>query len=78
VQQTENAKVLLDNKMFTAIVKKGQDRKYDSYSGFQGDGCARTELEALLKEAGIKEIIVYGLATDFCVKSTALDAVKAW
>jgi len=77
VQQTENAKVLLDNKMFTAIVKKGQDRKYDSYSGFQDDGGAGTELDRLLKEAGIKEIIVYGLATDYCVTATALDAVKA-
>lgn len=77
VQKTENAKVLLDNKMFAAIVKKGKDKKYDSYSGFQDDGGARTELNELLKKAGIKEVIVYGLATDYCVKATALDAVKA-
>jgi nicotinamidase/pyrazinamidase len=77
VQKTENAEVLLDNKMFTAIVKKGEDKKYDSYSGFQDDGGARTELNRLLKKAGVKEVIVYGLATDYCVKATALDAVKA-
>jgi len=77
VQKTENAKVLLDNKMFAAIVKKGKDKKYDSYSGFQDDGGARTELNELLKKAGIKEVIVYGLATDYCVKATALDALKA-
>jgi len=77
VQKTENAKVLLDGKMFAAIVKKGKDKKYDSYSGFQDDGGARTELNQLLKKAGITEVIIYGLATDYCVKATALDAVKA-
>jgi len=34
-------------------------------------------LNQLLKKAGIEELIVYGLATDYCVKATALDAVKA-
>jgi len=77
VQKTENATVLLDSKMFAAIVKKGKDKKYDSYSGFQDDGGARTELNQLLKKAGITEVIIYGLATDYCVKATALDAVKA-
>jgi nicotinamidase/pyrazinamidase len=77
VQITENAKVLLDNKMFVAIVQKGKDKKYDSYSGFQDDGGAKTEKNQLLKKHGIQELIVYGLATDYCVKATALDAVKA-
>lgn len=76
VQKTGNAEVLLDGRMFAAVVKKDKDKKYDSYSGFQDDGGAKTELEALLKEAGIKELIVYGLATDYCVKATALDALK--
>lgn len=77
VQKTENAKVLLDSKMFVAVVQKGKDKKYDSYSGFQDDGGAKTEMDQLLKKNGIKELIVYGLATDYCVKATALDAVKA-
>jgi nicotinamidase/pyrazinamidase len=77
VQKTENAKLLLDSKMFTAVVKKGRDKKYDSYSGFQDDGGAKTELDQLLKKAGIEEVIVYGLATDYCVKATALDAAMA-
>jgi len=77
VQKTENAEVLLDDKLFAAVVKKGKDKKYDSYSGFQDDGGAKTELEVLLKKAGIREVIVYGLATDYCVKATALDALKA-
>jgi nicotinamidase/pyrazinamidase len=77
VQETENAKLLLDEAMFAAIVQKGKDKRYDSYSGFQDDGGAKTELNQLLKKAGIGEVIVYGLATDYCVKATALDAVKS-
>jgi nicotinamidase/pyrazinamidase len=77
VQKTENAKVLLDSKLFVAVVQKGKDKKYDSYSGFQDDGGAKTEMNELLKKHGIQELIVYGLATDYCVKATALDAVKA-
>ncbi len=77
VQNTQNAKVLLDNKLFKAIVKKGKDRRFDSYSGFQDDGGAKTELDSLLKKQGIKEVIVYGIAADYCVKATAMDAVAA-
>ena len=77
VQKTKNAKLLLDNKMFVAVVQKGQDQKHDSYSGFQDDGGAQTELNPLLKKLGVQELIIYGLATDYCVKATALDAAKA-
>lgn len=77
VQGTENAKVLVDNNLFMAIVKKGTDVKCDSYSGFQDDCGQKTELEQILKRNGIKKIVVYGIATDYCVKATALDAVNA-
>jgi len=77
VQGTENARVLIDNNLFLAIVKKGQDKKYDSYSGFQDDGGAKTEMNEILHKNGIKELIVYGIATDYCVKATAIDAVDA-
>jgi nicotinamidase/pyrazinamidase len=77
VQGTENARVLTDNNLFLAIVKKGQDTRYDSYSGFQDDGGAKTEMNQILHKNGIKELIVYGLATDYCVKATAIDAVDA-
>lgn len=76
VQETDNASLLLDKGLFTAIVKKGQDKKYDSYSGFQDDGGKQTEMAKILKESGIKELIVYGIATDYCVKATAIDAAK--
>ena len=77
VQGTENARVLVDNNLFLAIVKKGKDIRYDSYSGFQDDGGARTEMDRILKRNGIEELIVYGIATDYCVKATAMDAVAA-
>ena len=77
VQETENAEALLDKDLFVAIVQKGKDKRYDSYSGFQDDGGAKTEMNRVLKENGIKELIVYGIATDYCVKATAIDAVDA-
>ena len=76
VQNTEGAKLLLDKSLFEAIVKKGKDKNFDSYSGFQDDGGAKTEMNDILKKDGIKELIVYGIATDYCVKATAIDAVK--
>ncbi len=77
VQGTENAGVLVDNDMFQAMVKKGRDRRYDSYSGFQDDGGAQTEMNRILQQNGITELIIYGIATDYCVKATAMDAAAA-
>lgn len=77
VQNTPNAEILLDNNLFFAIVQKGKDRRYDSYSGFQDDGGFKTEMDQTLKNNGIQELIVYGIATDYCVKATAIDAVDA-
>lgn len=77
VEGTENARVLVDNNLFLAIVKKGKDPRYDSYSGFQDDGGQKTEMDQILKRNGIKKLVVYGIATDYCAKATALDAVDA-
>jgi len=77
IQGTENARVLVDNNLFMAIVKKGKDTRYDSYSGFQDDGGAQTEMAKILKRNGILKVVVYGLATDYSVKATAIDAKKA-
>jgi nicotinamidase/pyrazinamidase len=67
----------VDNNLFLAIVKKGKNPRYDSYSGFQDDGGDKTEMDQILKRNGIQKVIVYGLATDYCVKATALDAANA-
>ena len=77
IQGTENAKILVDNNLFKAVVKKGKNTKYDSYSGFQDDGGAKTEMDKILKRHGIRKVVVYGIATDYCVKATAIDAVDA-
>jgi nicotinamidase/pyrazinamidase len=77
VQKTPGAQILLDEKLFKAIVKKGMDSQYDSYSGFQDDGGKKTEMDKLLKKEKINNVVVYGIATDYCVRATALDAASA-
>jgi nicotinamidase/pyrazinamidase len=62
----------LDASRVDVIVDKGQDPDTEGYSGFQG-----TRLEELLRERGIDQVTVVGLATDYCVKNTALDALRA-
>ena len=59
------------------VVRKGFRREVDSYSAFlEADRRSRTGLEGYLKERGVKRVFVCGLATDFCVAWTALDARK--
>jgi nicotinamidase/pyrazinamidase len=77
VQKTPGAEILLDNKLFKAVVKKGMDSQYDSYSGFQDDGGKKTEMDKILKQDKINKVVVYGIATDYCVKATAIDAAAA-
>lgn len=58
------------------VFPKGTDRRVDSYSGFFDNGHrASTGLGDWLLERGVDEVFVMGLATDYCVKFTALDAV---
>jgi nicotinamidase/pyrazinamidase len=57
------------------IVHKGTDRGIDSYSGFFDNGHRKaTGLGDYLKDKGVTDVYVMGLATDYCVKFTALDA----
>lgn len=57
------------------IFPKGTDREIDSYSGFFDNGHLKaTGLGDYLKERGVDRIVVMGLAADYCVKFTALDA----
>src|SRR5579872_3550220 len=60
------------------IIRKGYHKDTDSYSAFtEADGKTTTGLAAYLKARGVKRVFVAGLATDFCVCWTALDARKA-
>ena len=57
------------------VFRKGTDRDVDSYSGFFDNGKRRaTGLDAWLRERWITRVYIMGLATDYCVKATALDA----
>ena len=59
------------------LIRKGYNKDVDSYSAFlEADRKTRTGLEGYLEERGIKRVFVCGLATDFCVAWTALDARK--
>ncbi|MCP4118980.1 MAG: isochorismatase family protein [Desulfobacteraceae bacterium] len=76
VQDSGNAEILINPDTFSSVVKKGTDSRFDSYSGFQDQGNTPTGLEQLLRAADITRVAVYGLATDYCVKATAMDAAK--
>jgi nicotinamidase/pyrazinamidase len=57
------------------IIRKGTRKELDSYSAFfENDGVTPTGLSGLLSSLGIQRVLVCGLATDYCVKATALDA----
>ncbi len=53
-------------------IRKADSAAQDAYSGFDG-----TNLAATLHARGVKRVFVTGLATDYCVRATALDALKA-
>ncbi len=60
----------------TIILSKGMDPETDSYSAFQAVDSAGNDFAYLLKMFSIKELFVGGLATDYCVRWTVLDALK--
>ena len=58
------------------VFPKGTDASVDSYSGFFDSGCrSSTGLGDYLRDQGVTEVYVCGLATDYCVKATILDAL---
>jgi nicotinamidase/pyrazinamidase len=79
VQGSEDAAVHKDLKLPKAelIIRKGYHTDTDSYSAFmEADGKTPTGLSGYLKERGIDTVFLTGLATDFCVAWSALDARK--
>ncbi len=73
IQNTEGAKFHKDLKLpeNTNIIKKASDPDKDAYSGFEG-----TELASKLKDLGVNTLFICGVATEYCVKNTVLDALK--
>ncbi len=58
------------------ILSKGMDPEQDSYSGFQALNDGGRDLESVIHDLGIDELFLCGLATDYCVRATALDAQR--
>jgi nicotinamidase/pyrazinamidase len=66
----------LDTSRVATVFQKGTDPAIDSYSGFFDNGHRRaTGLGDWLRARGVARVFVAGLATDYCVKATALDAI---
>jgi nicotinamidase-related amidase len=82
VQGTKGAQLLpeLDVSKVHHIVEKGQDKRVEMYSAFAdpftNPTVAHSNLAQLLKDKGVTDVYVAGLAADYCVKCTALDAQK--
>ncbi len=77
VQSTHGAELhgALDRSRITKVFHKGTDPAIDSYSGFFDNGHRKaTGLGEWLASRGVDDVIVLGLATDYCVKFTSLDA----
>ncbi|QKV19712.1 bifunctional nicotinamidase/pyrazinamidase [Oricola thermophila] len=67
----------LDRTKAQLVIRKGFRAEIDSYSAFfENDHETTTGLAGYLKERGIREVVLCGLATDFCVGFSALDAVR--
>jgi Amidases related to nicotinamidase len=79
VQQTEGAQLhpLLNQHAIDAVFHKGENPLIDSYSAFfDNEHRQQTALDEWLRHHEVGELIVMGLATDYCVKYTVLDALK--
>lgn len=79
VQDTHGASFAasLVRERWARIFQKGADPQIDSYSGFFDNGRIKdTGLGTYLRHLGVESVHVLGLATDYCVKFTALDAVS--
>jgi nicotinamidase/pyrazinamidase len=67
----------LDTRSITRVFQKGTDQRVDSYSGFYDNGKKKdTGLSQFLKDRNVDEVYIVGLATDYCVKYTAIDAAE--
>jgi nicotinamidase/pyrazinamidase len=74
VQGTEGAELhpSLDRAKVDVVINAGYRPELEGYSGFE-----ETDLEEVLRDHGIDSLTVVGLATDYCVRATALDALRA-
>jgi nicotinamidase/pyrazinamidase len=73
VQGSEGAELhpSLDRSKVDVVINAGYEPELEGYSGFE-----ETELERVLRDGGIDSLTVVGLATDYCVRATALEALR--
>ena len=73
VQDTTGAELhqSLDRERVHAVINAGYEPELEGYSGFE-----ETVLEQVLRDRDVDELTVVGLATDYCVRQTALDALR--
>ena len=73
VQGSEGAELhpSLPRDKIDVVIDAGYERDFEGYSGFE-----ETDLAAVLREHGVDEVTVVGLATDYCVRASALDALR--
>ena len=76
VQETEGARMAVDNSLFRMCIRKGAHPGFDSYSAFRDDGENETGLDAILRRSKVRKVVAFGLATDYCVKHTVLDGLR--
>lgn len=79
IQDSHGAKFhpALKTQAIDKIIYKGIDQKIDSYSAFFDNAHRRsTGLGDYLRQEGIQEVYILGLATDYCVKFSVLDAIR--
>jgi len=77
VQGTQGSRIVAQVQSGDLVVPKGTDARFDSYSGFKDDGGTQTGLADMLRKEGITDVFVIGIATDYCVCFTGLDAISA-
>ncbi len=73
---TPGAEILIPDDLITSVISTGAHSRFESYSGFRDDGGNDTGLQGELQRLGVKDLIIYGLATDYCVKATVLHALE--
>lgn len=66
----------LDLKGIHINILKAADPGKDAYSGFEGKDESGRSLDEILKRRGVRRVYIVGLATDYCVRATALDALE--
>ncbi len=73
IQNTKGAEFhpLLQLPSNTVVVSKAVDEDKEAYSGFDS-----TELASILSDRGVKRVFICGVATEYCVRATAIDAIR--